>query len=438
MLYLFGSFLFRLTLGAVGFVFATISTPEEFGDFSSALTINSVIVTFCVVGVSEYLLLTGHSLKWEAMYRGALRIAVISFVAVLYTYYFFGEAFLLYVGAWLLAYRLATNLYSVYLMKLKRLNLLGAILITQTLFCASIFCFAILYEAALIPTLKLLFAGATGINIIALLIFKFEGAVIGDGLYIETIKKCWPYTLSPVLAYFYLTFNIVVIKYLIGSLEAGAYSLALTFSLLVFAGLDIGAKLFFDKSATDNSDLKPLFHVFCLYSGLGYALFLFVNMEALVGLFDEGYLQLRTTLYVMLPVVLLHSYIYYFSYCLLVNGRVKERNKAQLSAACFSIGINTTLIVCMGYSGALVGLLASEAFLFYRYFKLVRFESTSSSSDMIVIVGSMLPLAFVAVLDSTFRLEQATALAGSLVALVISLFITRRYVMNFYRVILNP
>ena len=92
----------------------------------------------------------------------------------------------------------------------------------------------------------------------------------------------------------------------------------------------------------------------------------------------------------------------------------------------------------MGYSGALVGLLASEAFLFYRYFKLVRFESTSSSSDMIVIVGSMLPLAFVAVLDSTFRLEQATALAGSLVALVISLFITRRYVMNFYRVILNP
>lgn len=438
MLYLAGSFIFRFTIAIIGFLVAMVSTPEVFGQFSSAYTINSAVVTLLIAGVSEYLLLLSKSPAWQEMYRAALRLTFGLFLLLLIGYFVYEANLLFYIGIWLLSYRLLTNYYSVYLIKYNKLTVLALILLSQSVFCIVYLIYFAGTNVELTTTFKDLCIGSFVINAISSAFIGLTNIFSNTKKYFELVNKSWRFILSPMLAYFYMTFNIVLLKYVVGDEEAGIYSLALTFALLVFAVLDIGVKLFFNRVAEDKAEkLTVLFFNFCLYVGLGYLLTLLINLELVVGIFDEGYSLLSDAVLFILPAIFLHVFIYYFVYLLLIEGRVKERNRVQAFVAVLSITLSIVLVEFVGFYGAFIGFLISELMLFIGYGKLVRFKGIKGDHHSLLLLISLIPLIVLCATVYVVDLELDHVLCISVVAVLLSLLFNKSLILNIYKEILK-
>lgn len=438
MLYLAGSFIFRFTIAIIGLLVAMVSTPEVFGQFSSAFTINSAVVTLLIAGVSEYLLLLSRSPDWQEMYRAALRLTFGLFLLLLIGYYLFEADLLFYIGIWLLSYRLLTNFYSVYLIKYNKLTVLALILLSQSIYCFVYLTYLADPKVGLSKIFQDLCIGSFVINVISLAFIGLKNIFSDSKKYSELINNSWRFILSPMLAYFYITFNIVLLKYVVGDEEAGIYSLALTFALLIFAVLDIGIKLFFNRVSEDKTEkLTVLFFNFCLYVGLGYLLTLLINLDLVVGIFDEGYSQLSDAVLFILPAIFLHVFIYYFVYLLLIEGRVKERNRVQAFVAVVSIALNIVLVKFIGFYGAFIGFLICELMLFIGYGKLVCFKGIKGDYHSLLLLISLIPLIVLCATVYVVDMKLDYVLFISVVAVLLSLLFNKRLILNIYKEILK-
>jgi O-antigen/teichoic acid export membrane protein len=189
------------------------------------------------------------------------------------------------------------------------------------------------------------------------------------------IRKASPYAISAFLMNLYSRFSVVLLGFLLGTVEAGAYNVAYRFIIVIMIIPQLAADSIFPSAARlylysikDFAIFYTRVMNFLIIIGLPAAAGLSLIAPDLVRLiFGQAFAQSALVLRLLAALLFLGSFNPVLGVFLMSCGRAVERMKCHSVTTIFSIFANLILIPAMGIMGAATAAVISEAFLLFLF-----------------------------------------------------------------------
>jgi len=414
-------------LAAIGLFVAAIYEPSVYGEFASAYSVSTALITLLISGVLEYLLVTKYSDIWEGLFKKALFVTVLVYVFFICWLFLYGGELFFLVATWLLFYRMLTAYFSTYFQKRQLYGRLFYIQISQSIGFLFILLYVFMFYIDLDKTIFFA-AWVASLIIMSSVLYKLNFS-LGSRKHLQgnVFRASWRYSLAALLSYAYMTSSIVIIRYVVGPEEAGIYALALSFLLMVFSIFDILYKYYLNKFSEVSSGDRggDLLFIMVFLGGCAVS-FLYFNLPVLVSVFGVEYTGSQNILKFIIPLIYVHAFIFYFVFLLTVNGMLKDRNKVQVIVALIAVLLNAILVINFNINGAVWGFITSEVLLFVGYFYMARnlFKIRNVSRVSIAFSGVAL-YSFILGVLSLIEMDLYTSFVLSMVLSICPLFLYR-------------
>ena len=388
-----GSAIGQVAIALTLFLMARSLGPEEYGQYSSAVTLTSFFAVILNLGLDLWLLHEGgrDAARIGQLGGSVLAIRFVIGLSWLVCFYFLSPLIesdtfslpLLRLGAllaWLnsMYYSMLTAFKAVLKNKISALH--------EALFNLAIFGFTLLLIVWSLETAENFLIGRIGLQSIFLVVIlvqvKFLLGLLPDRQIIKTaLTQFPPYLTSEFLATLFMRMDVLLVAFMLTPTDVGIYSPAVglvnAFFLVPAAihvvMIPVLSNLFKDHPQQGWQTAKRSVVVLGVV-GLGLFVLLIILSQWITLLLGQAYAAIQPVLLIMSPVVFLHSLTYGVATVLVAARLQARRSMVQLLAVLVDLVANLLLLPRIGVQGAAISYLISEVVILSGYSWLVYLE----------------------------------------------------------------
>jgi O-antigen/teichoic acid export membrane protein len=388
-----GSVIGQVALALTLFLMARSLGPEEYGQYSSAVTLTSFIAVIFNLGLDLWLLHEGgrDAAHIDRLSGSVLVIRFVIGLSWVACFYFLSpliqsETFalpLLRLGAllaWLnsMYYSMLTAFKAVLKNKISALQ--------EALFNLAIFGLTLLLIVWGLETPEIFLVGRIGLQIIFLAVILFQvkyllGLRPDRQIIKAALTQFPPYLSSEFLATLFLRMDVLLVAFMLTPTDVGIYSPAVglvSAFFLVPAAIHVVmipvlSNLFKDHPQQGWQTAKRSILVLGVV-GLGLFILMVILSQWITLLLGQAYAAMEPVLLILSPVVFLHSLTYGVATILVAAKLQARRSIIQLLAVLVDLVANLLLLPRIGVNGAAIAYLISEVVILSGYSWLVYLE----------------------------------------------------------------
>nr|PCI58033.1 MAG: hypothetical protein COB45_01760 [Gammaproteobacteria bacterium] len=189
-------------------------------------------------------------------------------------------------------------------------------------------------------------------------------------------RETWPFALSTIFAFIYIQSDIILLKYISGDSEAGYYNVSFVIisALLMFPSIIFSKFLLPKYHRWAKLDKDKLFLVYkksniimLFTGGLGLFVMFFIHKTLVIQFFGREYIDSLGSLKIMILTIPIYFLSYSVGATLITGEYMRVKVKVMGGVALLNILLNIIFIPSYGAQGAAFTTLISNAVLLFLY-----------------------------------------------------------------------